>query len=552
MGPSQTTPQLIACCEPQLETALYLQDPDIAQKKSEQVMVVLKRLAVINVALSTRRSALLNKAQDAGESVRQNVARLRGLALVCEWTKTASCSKEACDGTIQLDYTDEIVRMVLLNGLADVEIRKEVLGMTDIDPKTLADTVTIIDSKETAARALSGESPRVAASAYKKSSQPTRTALSEKTIRCTCGTVTRQFGRVRGRIKEFTSCLDCWRKNAARRRQVPAPAEVNRRDVREPEGAVFQYAASIDFQEATNHSSINSVSRGRGGFISINDHYVFDGTRGWRAGAVSPHPTLEVHAEVDTDAYDTLGLAEPPRRSADVSAVADSGAQTCLLGLPVLCRLGLRKQHLTRVTKRILAANSEEIHVLGAIFLRLTGRNGLQQPVTTSAMVYVTDSTDRFYLSRTVLAHLAVLSTDFPKVGSAVAATTTDMATCGCPQRANPPGRPARLPFEPVPENAQRMKSWLLERYAASTFNVCPHQPLSAMTGPSMALRVPLNLQPVATNRAPHVAVHWQQEVADQLERDVALGVIERVPPNTPVTWLHSMVVPQHGESGEI
>ena len=37
--------------------------------------------------------------------------------------------------------------------------------------------------------------------------------------------------------------------------------------------------------------------------------------------------------------------------------------------------------------------------------------------------------------------------------------------------------------------------------------------------------------------------VHWQQEVADQLERDVALGVIERVPPNTPVTWLHSMVV---------
>ena len=63
------------------------------------------------------------------------------------------------------------------------------------------------------------------------------------------------------------------------------------------------------------------------------------------------------------------------------------------------------------------------------------------------------------------------------------------------------------------------------------------------MTVPPTALRVPPNLQPVATNRAPHVAVHWQQEVTDQLERDVALGVIERVPSNTPVTCLHSMVV---------
>ena len=51
------------------------------------------------------------------------------------------------------------------------------------------------------------------------------------------------------------------------------------------------------------------------------------------------------------------------------------------------------------------------------------------------------------------------------------------------------------------------------------------------------------DLPPVVTSRAPHVAVRWQQEVAEQLEKDAALGVIERVPPNTPVTWLHSSLV---------
>ena len=34
-----------------------------------------------------------------------------------------------------------------------------------------------------------------------------------------------------------------------------------------------------------------------------------------------------------------------------------------------------------------------------------------------------------------------------------------------------------------------------------------------------------------------------QQQVAKQLEKDESLGVIERVPPNTPVTWLHNMVL---------
>ena len=58
-----------------------------------------------------------------------------------------------------------------------------------------------------------------------------------------------------------------------------------------------------------------------------------------------------------------------------------------------------------------------------------------------------------------------------------------------------------------------------------------------------MTIRVSPDAKPVASNRPVRVPVHWRGAVNEQLERDVALGVIEKVPPDTPVTWLHNMVL---------
>ncbi|KAJ8333518.1 hypothetical protein SKAU_G00415260 [Synaphobranchus kaupii] len=56
-----------------------------------------------------------------------------------------------------------------------------------------------------------------------------------------------------------------------------------------------------------------------------------------------------------------------------------------------------------------------------------------------------------------------------------------------------------------------------------------------------------MHVDPTATPRASHTAagvpLHWQQRVYDDLLRDEALGVIERVPYGEPVTWCHRMVV---------
>ena len=114
---------------------------------------------------------------------------------------------------------------------------------------------------------------------------------------------------------------------------------------------------------------------------------------------------------------------------------------------------------------------------------------------------------------------------------------------CSCPQRQVPPPRPSELPFPCIPENNTRMKAWLLDRYSASTLNTCPHRALPCMEGPPVEIHVDLTATPKACHTPANVPPHWQQRVYDDLLRDEALGVIERVPYGEPVTWCHRMVI---------
>ena len=133
---AQVISQLLACCEPSLEAALFREDPNLADKSEADILTAMERLAVVSTALCARRAALLLTCQDPGENVRQYVSRLRGLANVCHWTKSGPCDATGCTGSAQVDYTDDIVKLILLNGLADDEIRKETLGTADVDAKS--------------------------------------------------------------------------------------------------------------------------------------------------------------------------------------------------------------------------------------------------------------------------------------------------------------------------------------------------------------------------------------------------------------------------------
>ena len=63
------------------------------------------------------------------------------------------------------------------------------------------------------------------------------------------------------------------------------------------------------------------------------------------------------------------------------------------------------------------------------------------------------------------------------------------------------------------------------------------------MHGPPLELHVDPKARPFAVHTPASVPIHWAKKVKSDLERDVELGVLERVNENTPVTWCHRMVV---------
>ena len=71
---------------------------------------------------------------------------------------SVKCVHACCNGKGKVPFADLVTKHVLINGLYDEDIRLQVLGVVDLDDKSLKDTVAIIEGKETALRSMSGRS----------------------------------------------------------------------------------------------------------------------------------------------------------------------------------------------------------------------------------------------------------------------------------------------------------------------------------------------------------------------------------------------------------
>ena len=100
-----------------------------------------------------------------------------------------------------------------------------------------------------------------------------------------------------------------------------------------------------------------------------------------------------------------------------------------------------------------------------------------------------------------------------------------------------------RYHFAVFLKNNDRMKILVLERYASSTFNTCPHRPLHCMAGPPIKINVSPSAKPRAFHTPAFIPLHWQQQVHADLPRDEALGILEKVPHGEPTQWCHRMLI---------
>ena len=66
------------------------------------------------------------------------------------------------------------------------------------------------------------------------------------------------------------------------------------------------------------------------------------------------------------------------------------------------------------------------------------------------------------------------------------------------------------------------------------------------MNGPPIAIHINPDATPTVVHTAATIPLQWRDDVKAQLDEDVALGVLSKVPPGVPTTWCHRMhVVPK-------
>ena len=110
--------------------------------------------------------------QSHGESFREFYANVKAAAATCDFR--VMCRHECCTNKCAIDYTSSVVKDVLVAGIADTDIRKDVLAWTELDLKDDKGVVAFVEAKEIAQAAWTGTqtSGTAGVSTYRKGPKP--------------------------------------------------------------------------------------------------------------------------------------------------------------------------------------------------------------------------------------------------------------------------------------------------------------------------------------------------------------------------------------------
>ena len=167
--PNEIADQLFQCCERSLGRLLIKENPGVIETGESALLDAMKKMAVIKVATSVRRANLLGQKQDHGETFREFYANVRSSAGTCDYK--VLCPHECCRDNPRIDYTPQVVKDVLIAGIADGDIRKDVLGWSELDQKIDKEVVAFVEEKEIARNAYSSTSSTNAMSGYRRSAR---------------------------------------------------------------------------------------------------------------------------------------------------------------------------------------------------------------------------------------------------------------------------------------------------------------------------------------------------------------------------------------------
>ena len=538
--------QLLECCDDNLRKDLTRSEGGSLMNKSvDYVLRAIKKLAVREENVMVARVNLHNMTQDRDEPVRSFGARLRGQAGVCKFTMNCT----SCNADV--DYTDTILRDVLIRGLSDQEIQLELLGNSNQN-MSLEEVFQFVDIKESGKRSASLLIDNHGANSMSSYKRISHSNIKDKNIE---------------HVNSQDPCSYCGKKGHGkkspvdiRRTKCPAYGKTCNRCKKLHHfdnvcrGKPKEQTSSNDIlsepmpENSSIFSELCSVtgSHLRNAAIALDHHQYDIISKAWIKTSSDPQPYIRLTISTSNEDYSAFGFSlSTSASSSTFNVTADTGCQSSLAGVKVIKRLNLSLSDLIPVTMKMKAANSGGINILGAAILRFTGRNQRGELVETRQLTYITDNSDKVYLCKEGCVALGLISKTFPQIGEAlpISSNVTSSTQCDCLVRQLPPTPPSKLPFAPSEANRERLQTYLLDFYKSSTFNTCEHQTLPMMEGPPMKLMVDPTADPVAHHTPVPVPLHWQEDVKRDLDNDVNLGVIEPVPIGEPVTWCHRMVV---------
>ena len=167
---------------PRMESGISLEkwkkvDPDVTTRSIEVVIATMKALAVIAVAVGVLCAELLELCQKRDEPFRSFATRVRGKAEMCGFVAQHLCN---CGLTNSVDYTENIIRDVLVAGLYDTEIRCDMLGIEGLIDKPTNEVIALVEKKEMACDANVGSASTSAISSRWEGhlSSPSKNSIS--------------------------------------------------------------------------------------------------------------------------------------------------------------------------------------------------------------------------------------------------------------------------------------------------------------------------------------------------------------------------------------
>lgn len=561
---------LFQCADGTLGDALLKTDADIISKDIKEVLATMKKLAIIPIATGIVRAELLEMKQGRDEAFRKFASRVRGKAETCEYKVDIKCSSDTCDTINNVNFTDHIMRDVLLAGIYDADIRREMYGVDKILEQSINEVIATVEKKEMARDAHSPASTSAISSLKQQQKKRHQNIAGQdqddRRKQAPCPQCKNTYalyreGRFGWNSKPYEMCRKCFRTQKNRKPSESSVGAISDLDKSADVGVIVAHMSAIEVNGVGRPGAKEKNDRSRRGNLATSnqnirmDHHVFSEGE-WRRARFLDHPTWPTQISVRRKDYSDFSRPCPQiPNKINVVAKLDSCCQSCLWSKKEFLAAGFEEKDLIPVSLGLNAANKSSIKIDGAILIRLNVTVNKKE-ISCATMVYISPSCDGFFMSLEAIYDLDLFQT-FETTGitcntvseeSAKPSTVAEMPAdpsqhlestdkpCECPERVMPQ-RPEKLPFEPVPENNKNMELWLKEYFASSTFNICPDKPLPGMSGPPVEIHLKEGAVPYKAQTAVSVPLHWQKSIEEMYARDLAMGVLERPPPDEDNDW---------------